>query len=114
MARAWLRYLEASSSFSSHKPCDIGLVTSLPWTLVSPFEKQGKFFYLHIFETLIRYTKVIYRGAWMAQSVGSGHGLRILGLSPVLGSLLGGESSSPSLLTPPTCSCSCSHSQINK
>ena len=44
---------------------------------------------------------------------GSGHGLRVLGLSPATGSLLSGESpSSPSLFTPPLHSCSLS--QIDK
>jgi len=47
------------------------------------------------------------RGAWMAQSVehptldfSSGHDLRVVGLSPVLGSVLGGESAGESLSSP--------------
>ena len=56
---------------------------------------------------------------WLSRSsaFSSGHDPRVLGLSPMLGSLLSGESASPSPIAPPlTLSFSCSFflSQINK
>ena len=50
---------------------------------------------------LIQFKRYKLRGAWVAQSVKqgsgwSGHDLRVLESSPMLGSLLSGESASPS------------------
>ena len=40
-------------------------------------------------------------GTWVASALGSGHALKVLGSSPMLGSLFSGESASPSPSAPP-------------
>ena len=68
---------------------------------------------------LVATIKKVKRGVpgWLSEvsAFGSGQDLRVLGSSPMSGSLLNGESSSPSPSAPPlACVLSLSLSQINK